>query len=191
MNKVTLSNSFPATLKQEVEKVLEIITFGKDISISDNFIAVCHNKEIIQFPYRISFDEPSPEKEKTLTELQRAILSCIFLRHYNGFIRQRRLELLVGNNYYFIIPFTFSLLGEYVIEILEVLDNHITDQNIDHYNRFIQENPKFWQQTESRMISYWNAYYRWPRYPDYLPPKYATREEYIGQKIVDRLKNAK
>jgi hypothetical protein len=186
-----LSNSFPVALKQDVEKVLEIITFGKDISIADNFITVNHNKEVIHLPYRIYFDEPSLEKEKTLTELQSTILQCIFLRHHNGFVRQRRLELLIDTTDYFIVTFIFQLLGEYVMEILEVLDNHINEKNIGHYIRFIQENPKFWQLTESRMISYWNVYYRQPRYPDYLPPKYATQEEYIGQKIIDRLKNAK
>jgi hypothetical protein len=162
-----LSNSFPVALKQDVEKVLDIVTFGKDISISDNFITLNYNKEIIQLPYRIYFDEPSLEKETALTELQKTILHCIFLRHYNGFVRQRRLELLVNNRYYFIVPFAIQLLGEYVIQILEVLSDNITDQNIDQYARFIQENPKFWQQTESRMISYWNEYYRHPIYPDY------------------------
>jgi hypothetical protein len=52
----------------------------------------------------------------------------------------------------------------------------------------ISENKKYWQQTESRMISYWNEYYRRPAYPKYLPPKYATRKEYIGQQLVDKLK---
>ena len=126
-------------------------------------------------------------KKEKLTDLQKAILNCIYLRHHNGFIRQRRLEKLIDTTDYFVVPFIFQLLGEYVMEILEVLQKHI-NPNIDNYVKFINENQKYWTQTESRMISYWNEYYRRPMYPNYLPPKYATRKEYIGQQIVDRLK---
>jgi hypothetical protein len=78
-----------------------------------------------------------------------------------------------------------------VIEILEVIDKLINEKNIDLYVRFINENPKLWQKTESRVISYWDAYYRRPQYPEYLPPRYETRKEYIGQQIVDRLNRRK
>jgi len=98
------------------------------------------------------------------------------------------LELLHGKTDYFVVAFIFQLLGEYVIEILEIIDKLIDEKNIGLYARFIDENPKLWQKTESRVISYWDAYYRRPQYPEYLPPKYASRKEYIGQKIVDRLK---
>lgn len=66
------------------------------------------------------------------------------------------------------------------MEILEVLDQHINDKTIDKYVKFINENKKYWQQTESRMISYWNEYYRRPKFP--------KLKDYIGKLIVDRIK---
>lgn len=65
------------------------------------------------------------------------------------------------------------------VEILKVLDKHINASTIDNYEHFVLENPKYWQQTESRMISYWNEYYRRqsPRLKDYS-----------GRHIVDRIK---
>jgi len=48
--------------------------------------------------------------------------------------------------------------------------------------KFIRDNPKFWMQTESRMISYWNEYYRRPTFP--------KLKDYIGKQIIDRIKKA-
>lgn len=195
-----LFDAFPYALRQDVEKVIKILPLNDhNILLADGQIhkvdelihpdeqVVLLDNEAIKIPYRLYFNEPDADKEKLLTDLQKIILNCIYLRHHNGLVRQQRLAKLIDNTDYFVIPFVFQLLGEYVMEILEVLQMHISP-NSDNYLKFINENQKYWTQTESRMISYWNEYYRRPMYPNYLPPKYATRKEYIGQQIVDRLK---
>jgi hypothetical protein len=139
------------------------------------------NDEQLKIPYRVYFNEPQRDREKDLTDTQKSILNCIYLRHHNGFIRQKRLELLSYETNYFIIPCTFQLLGEYVMEILEVLNRHVNINNINNYVKFIRENKKYWKQTESRMISYWNEYYR---------SKFPKLKDYIGAEIVDKLKKA-
>ena len=202
MEREKLFNAFPAAIRQGVEKVIEILPLNdpnilpidRQIHKVEDLIhpheqVVSLDNEVLKIPCRLYFNEPSSDKEKLLTELQKAILNCIYLRHHNGFIRQRRLTKLIDKTDYFVVPFVFQHLGEYVMEIIEVLQMHI-NPNIDNYVKFINENQKYWTQTECRMISYWNEYYRRPVYPNYLPPKYATRKEYIGQQIVDRLKKA-
>ena len=186
-------NSFPTTLSQDVEKVIEVLPFNEhnilltdgqvhkvDNLIHPNEQLVSLDKELLKIPYRLYFNEPSFDKEKLLTDQQKTILNCIYLRHHNGFVRQKRLEQLVDTTDYFVIPYSFQLLGEYVIEILEILDRHVNDKTIDNYVKFIQENGKYWQQTESRMISYWNEYYR--------RPKCTKLKDYIGKLIVDKIK---
>lgn len=163
--------SFPATLKQDVEKVIEVLPLNEhnvlltcgQIHQVDNLIhpneqLVFLDQELLKIPYRLYFNEPSLDKEGLLTDLQKIILHCIYLRHHNGFIREKRLEQLLEKTEYFITPFTFQLLGEYVMDILEVLNRHINEKTIDNYVKFAKENKKYWQQTESRMISYWNQY---------------------------------
>lgn len=197
-----LLNAFPAALRQDVVKVIQILALhNHDVLIIDrqinNVFDLIHpveqniilDDESLKIPYRIYFIEPSAIPEKMLTDLQKSILNCIFLRHHNGFVRQRSLEKLIDKADYFVVPFAFQLLGEYVIEILEVLQMHI-NPNIDIYAKFINENPKYWRLTESRMISYWNEYYRKPIYPNYSLPKYSARKDYIGQRIVDILQEA-
>ncbi len=194
--RIRLLNAFPHTLKKDVEIALAVLpfqvncvnVFGKETYTVDNLIhesnfSIQLNKEVLIIPYRLYFDEPEKNEEEKLNETQKTILNCIYLRHSNGFVRQKRLGQLTDKNEYWVTPFTLSLLGEYVFEVLEVLDEVVDDNNVVNYQLFIDENPKYWQQTESRMISYWNEYYRRPRFP--------KLKDYLGQKIVKRIKKVK
>ena len=175
-------NAFPRTLKKDVESVLNILPFevneiklcnGKihkvENLIHPDFQTVLLEGEHLSIPNRLYFNEPELEKEQTLTNSQKVILNCIYLRHHNGYVRQSRLE-KINSNEYWITPFTFKLLGEYILEILEVLDRQLDNNKLENYKRFSIENPKYYQQTESRMTSYWNEYYkrRFPKLRDYL-----------------------
>jgi len=188
-----LLNAFPQILKSDVQVVSGIIPFAvNDIELCNGetrklenlihpaMLTIQQDSELLKIPYRLYFNEPDTEKESKLSDTQKTILNCIYLKHHNGYLRQRRLEKLIDKSEYWITPYTIQLLGEYVFEILEVLDRHINDKNIDNYKRFVKENPKYFQQTESRMISYWNAYYRRQKFP--------KLKDYIGYRIVNRIK---
>lgn len=193
--KYKLRKAFPKALRSDVDIVLNILPLadhnamrtGQEIIHVNNLInpsslTVQLDNELLSIPYRIYINEPDIELESKLTDIQRTILSCIYLRHFDGYIRQRRLEKLVDKNENWIIPFAIQLLGEYVFEILQVLDKHINDITIDQYKGFVLENPKYWQLTESRMISYWNANYR---------RQFPKIKDYLGRQIVDRIKRQK
>jgi hypothetical protein len=152
-----------------------------DNLIAENKQLVYLDTEELNIPYRLYFNEPNPANEKLLTDLQKVILNCLYTRHHNGLIRQRRLENLLVKSDYFIVPFSFQLLGEYVIEILEVLDRHINPSTIDSYVKFKNENRQYWATTQSRVVSYWDAYYR--------RTKYHRFDDYIGKQIIDKFKN--
>jgi len=194
--KERLLKAFPESLKPDVRVVMDILplennkvklsdgeTHILDSLIHSSTITVMLNGELLTIPYRLYFNEPDKKTEDKLTESQKTILNCIYLRHHDGFIRQKRLEKLVDNKEYWVLPFTFQLLGEYVFEVLEVLERHINDKNIENYIHFKLENPRYLQRTESRMISYWNEYYRRPRFP--------KLKDYIGKKLIDKIKQEK
>lgn len=187
-----IKKSFPSKLEKDLEVVLDIIPLDNDqVELNDGnihkvenliydyFKDIKLNNENLSIPYRVYFNEPNKDKENSLTDVQKAILNCIYLKHHNGFIRQKRLELLGKNYQYWTTPYTFHLLGEYVFEILEVLDGQLDDNKLENYKRFITDNPKYYQQTESRMISYWNEYYRC-RFP--------KLKNYVGRIIFDQIK---
>lgn len=187
-----LKKAFPAKLEKEVENVIQILpTENHKIKLNDEQIhkvdnlihsseyEVKLNSEQLIIPYRIYFDEPKEEDEKRLNQIEREILNCIYLRHHNGYLRQKRLKNLLNSNSKFIIPFTIQLLGEYVFEILETLDKHLNESNLKIYNEFIQANPRYWQITESRVGSYWNEYYR---------QKSRKFKKYLGYEMIKKIK---
>jgi hypothetical protein len=168
-----LKKAFPKHLEQDLETVLSIVPFSNNnikltdgnIHKVDNLIfsesqTVIVDNEELAIPYRVYFNEPSDNEEQILTALQQAILNCIYLRHHNGFVRQKRFEKLKDFTDFWTTPYVFQLLGEYVIEILQVADRQFSNVNLDNFKKFKLDNPKYFGQTESRMISYWNEYYR-------------------------------
>lgn len=174
-----ITRCFPSALHDKVRKVLRILAIEKSGCIHSASYTVKFHGETLEFPSRVYFNEPRNTLEKHLSEEEQIILDCIFLRHHNGYIRQRRLERIIDKTQPFIVPFTFQLLGECVKEILMVVDDHINERTIEDYLQFIKENKKYAEQTRNRMISYWDLYYR---------IEYPKRKRYIGQKTFDRLK---
>ncbi len=191
-----LKNLFPDFLHADVEKVLDIMpltkeiyidSFGKPYKVENGIYGELTEIKLTKgvvtfFIYRIYFHEPNPEIENELTETQKQIINCIYTRHHNGYIREKRLRNLFGFNYEWILAYKLQLLGEYVIEILFELDKHITDENIHQYKQLTLNNRKYWEQTKSRMVSYWNEYYRYP--------EYKKLKDYIGYKIMKRIDKA-
>jgi len=186
-----LLQAFPQSLKQDAERVLDILPLDvhyvkhcdRRIHKTENLIypdsqTVSLDGELLTIPYRVYFNEPDAAKEKTLTDKQKTILNCIFLRHHNGYIRQCRLKKIEAGEYW-ITPFTFQLSGEYVFEILEVLYNQLDDNRLENYKRFAMENPGYFLRTERRMISYWNEYYR---------SKFPKLKGYLGTIFLDQIK---
>jgi len=163
-----IMNSFPENLKSEVSDVCKIIPleakFKLDL-ISSNSYAILVNGEKLKIPARIYFNEPKEETEKRLTDRQKDILNCLYTRHHNGYIREKRLKKLSEKPEKWKIPFLVQLLGEYIYELFPIIDKKVNDNTLAFYKAFIDENPKYWKQTESRMASYWNEYYRY-RFPN-------------------------
>ncbi len=174
-------NAFPQSLKKDVESVSNFLS-DKNFDIHPTVEqGIILDGEKLTIPGRVYFDKPNDVVASSLTKIQQIILDCIYLRHHNGFVRQERLEKLKNIDEYFVTPFIFQLLGEYVVEILEVINSQVTESKLKNFAKFVNENPKYWMQTESRMVSYWNEYYRRPTYPKI--------KDYVGYEIMKKIKN--
>ena len=93
-----------------------------------------------------------------------------------------RIEQLLQSDESWIPPFVLQLLGEYVLEIIRVVQAHSAVLKRSEYRRFIIENPAFLQLLKQRIISYWNCYYRamFPRLKDY--PAFQIVESFDKEK---------
>ena len=180
IDKQKILNAFPKSIEKDVEEVISLLS-QRMFEIHPEVVHdVILNNEKLSIPERLYFDEIDNE-ERALSDLQNVILNCLYLSNQNGYIRQRRLEKLNGKNEYFIMPFVVQVLGEYVVEILEVLEKQINENTMYNYHNFINENPSLWQKTEKRIVSYWNAYYR---------REYPKLKDYVGAKIIKRIKKS-
>jgi hypothetical protein len=56
-------------------------------------------------------------------------------------------------------PFLVQLLGEYVIEIVEVIAEAVRQATLQNLSDFARENPKFMAITRQRATSYWDCYF--------------------------------
>lgn len=171
--------AFPSNLQEDVENVISFLSDKKFEIHPSLFHNVILNNESLTIPGRLYFDE-SICMGNDLSDLQKIILDCLYLLNHNGYTRQKGLENLKNVDEYFITPFVIQILGEYVVEILEVLEKQLNEKTIVNFQTFKNENPILFQKTEKRIVSYWNEYYR-NRYP--------KLKNYIGMKILAKIKS--
>ncbi|WP_321870685.1 hypothetical protein [Burkholderia ubonensis] len=132
--------------------------------------------EALNLPYRIHHEE-SEALLADLSGVQAVIYACVLTRHTDGRVRQRQIERLTAESRDWIAPFIIQLCGEYVIEILDDVEQRVPRLDRDIYRAFIRENPAFYRKTRDRMVSYWDCYYRW---------LYKRKHDYVGFRLFDQ-----
>jgi hypothetical protein len=109
--------------------------------------------------------------------VQATIYACVLTRHHDGHVRQRHVGRLATSSEPWVAPFVVHLCGEYVIEILAVIEANMSSMDQYIYGAFSRENPMFLKRTRDRMVSYWDCYYRW---------LYKRELDYVGFRVFKR-----
>ena len=121
--------------------------------------------EPLSAPYRVYYSPP--ELRSAIAGASgdtRTLAFCLGTRHHDGYVREECLRQLVGSDRPWVVPFLVQLLGEYVIEIVEVVAAAIPETDPAQLADFARENPAFMATTRRRVTSYWDCYYR-DRFP--------------------------
>ena len=164
-------NAFPKSLTQDVYSLLDKLRLTAKYKSTECF-QINYDRDILNIPYRIYYDEPLPLQ---LTDKEQLLLSCIFTRHHNGYIREKHLKNIITTDTYLTTPFIAQLLGEYVIEILNIIKDNLSATLLDNLIRLKTDNKEFFYKTEQRIQSYWDCYYR---------RKFWKKTEYVGFEIL-------
>ena len=172
-----LADAFPSATRLNALTPLSLLSENRFSNTWSDFSLRLGN-ELISIPYRIYYDRPTVQNSQ-LTPLQSEMLDCLFTRHHDGFVRQKCLARIISSQSAWIPCFVVPLVGEYVVEIVRVIQDNLPQLNRALYARFVRENPRFLALTEQRAMSYWNCYYRWS----------IKRGEYPGIVILDYLKS--
>ena len=171
--RLRIRHSFPAVVRPNVDVAFSYLDPLHDDpawSLSPDSIGpILLNGEQLSIPYRVYLLEPEPDRISVLTNLQQLILSAILSRSSNGFVREKCVSKLLQSDEPWIPPFVLQLLGEYVLPIIRVVEDHSAVLKRPEYRRFLIENPAFFHLLKQRITSYWNCYYRamFPRLRDY------------------------
>lgn len=169
--------AFPSYLKENVLSLVGKTALQGEHPILHSFDVILNN-ERLTIPSRVYFEEPKGLWLWRLNKTELLILNCLFTRHHDGFIRQKRLKEIVLSDEYWVTPFVMQLLGEYVQEILLTIEDNLSEKLVENFNRFIKENPKYFEATKSRLVSYWDCYYR---------RSFPKKENYVGLRILKRI----
>ncbi len=171
--------AFPNELNDEVESVFSMFKIGK-LGSHTSYEEIRINNCYIRLPARVYFDELGPNQLAALNEREYKVLCCYFTRHHNGYIREKYLRQLLSHTYLYDweLPFICALIGEYVVEILDVIYENWNFINKSGMNSFIEDNPKYITTIEGRIASYWGEYYM-SGYP---------KKEYVGFKLKKELR---
>jgi hypothetical protein len=161
-------DAFPRYLAPEVDSALTIVPPHFHPPSPDNIGPVRFRGEELSIPHRIYVAiDPGERAVASLGEIQRTIIGCLFTQHHNGFVRERFARQIVHCKEPWVPPFVLQLVGEYVIEITDVIADNLNALRNDRYVKFAAENPQFIALTKRRIISYWACYCRQQRFKDY------------------------
>jgi hypothetical protein len=171
-NNSDLANAFPASVRDDALKAISILP---QPSWNTRAFSVYVSGEVVSIPYRI-YHDPALIDPARLTSVQAELLECLLTRHHSGFVREEHLAKIVRANHEWSPPFIVQLVGEYVIEILQLVRRNLDHLDAQPYRVFLRQNARFFALTKQRVISYWNCYHRWQR-----------REDYAGFQILEFL----
>lgn len=165
-----LINAFPAALRDDV---LRVISALPNTPLAAHSFSVEIGKETLWIPNRI-YHDPTLIDLGSLTPTQMELLACLLTRHHSGFVREEYLSSILGFNEEWVPPFVLQLVGEYVIEIIRLIRDNLDRPDPEIYGQFLIHNPAFYRTTKSRVLSYWDCYYRGER-----------REQYAGFQVLE------
>ena len=130
--------------------------------------------ERVTLPYRILFGEQLHTGAK-LTPTQEIIWHCIGSRSLDGYARQSHIQALLATDLpEWALPYIIKICDEYVVEILQLVYTSLARRDCTAYKRICALNLDYIKLGHSRMISYWNEFYRRDCF------KYS---EYVGKKL--------
>lgn len=155
-------------LQNKVHKVLGKMCLKTYNNISHGISDECTNEEYllldsstITFPYRVYF----VDDEKIYNELEdkeeKYIYSCIFTRSCDGYVRQKYLREILENDFpQWCMPYILKMSSEYVVEIIDDIYEYMKTRDNTLFQIFCENNIYMFRRSYSRMVSYWNEYYR-------------------------------
>ncbi len=166
-------SSFPSFLSAKVEKTVKLI-LRKNRRSKRSQDECLHGykswKEYyflsdgskVSFPYRMYIEDNDRSYRGISDKEEKLIYDCIYTRNGNGFVREKHIKNILMSDEVpeWCMPFILRLSSEYIVEILQTIDTGLRGGRKTAFLDFCRKNPVMFKRSYSRMVSYWNEYYR-------------------------------
>ena len=122
-------------------------------------------------PARIYFIDDEKAYDKLEDKEEKLIYDCIFTRSCDGYVRQRHLRNILADDFpEWCMPYILKLSAEYVVEIIDDIYRGLRTRDNTQFRAFCANNPYMFRRSYTRMVSYWNEFYRQEchRFHDYV-----------------------
>jgi hypothetical protein len=175
MNKqeIDFADAFPSSIRRDMLHLASKLNLICKFDPTPPIKVIVYG-EALYVPGRIYYTKQNLMMGTKLTEAERIAVNAYYTRHHDGYVREQCLRRILTNKENWIVPYVVTLVGEYVIEILDVIYKYKDKLEKEIYRAFIQENKEYMFLIKQKVTSYWNYYYL---------GKY-TKEEYVGFKIL-------
>ena len=117
--------------------------------------------EAFVFPYRAYYSRfQIGSLTQRLTGDDAVLAVCLVSRHHDGRVREAAIRDPQFLERPWTIPFAVQLLGEYVVEVGQAVEDRISSFGLEPFVAFARENQQFMETTRQRAVTYWDCYYR-------------------------------
>ena len=155
-----LPDAFPRALRVDAPALQAMDVWHPHPSHLHFIVALADEK--LAIPTRLYFDTSLLGATGNLNARQRAMLWCLGTRHHDGHVREECLRHLLPHLQDWMVPFVVQLIGEYVHEIIKLIDAALITLDPcmqTAFARFARDNPRYVDTIEQRTISYRPADY--------------------------------
>lgn len=182
--------AFPLYLRNDVKLICKNLNFSEYFYHYDSTEWVLSSGEVITMPYRIVLKDEYRGDLRSLTKTQKAIYHCIMSRSSDGYVREKHIKALLNSDTpEWAMPYVIKVCDEYVVEILQTVYSSLITRDCTKYRQLCALNLEYIKRAHTRMVSYWNEFYRWDcyRYDNYIGKKlyrYCFGYGKTGQKAI-------
>ena len=155
-----LPDAFPRALRVDAQALQAMDVWHPHPSHLHFIVTLADEK--LAIPTRLYFDASLLAAIGDLNARQRAMLWCLGTRHHDGHVREECLRHLLPHLQDWMVPFVVQLIGEYVHEIIKLIDAALITLDPcmqTAFARFARDNPRYVDTIEQRTISYRPADY--------------------------------
>jgi hypothetical protein len=154
-------HAFPADIARANADVMNLLAASATVQ-SQSPIEVTYNAKTLRFPSRVYYASDLVDAAIIESGDGAIVAACLGSRHKDGYLRQRCIEVLLGNPRPWAAPYLVEALDERPVQILHAIAGGIPDDLLPDIGAFVIANEARFLWLCRRCVSLWNEFYRYP-----------------------------